>query len=103
MDLQSRFDALLSLAQEIGLTIRREPLGGEGGGYCMLRGQSVLFVDTMADLETRYERTLAALAPLAEVERRYVPPEVREDIERLRAIRITTETRREGRIMKDER
>jgi hypothetical protein len=95
MDLQSRFDALLSLAQEIGLTIRREALGGEGGGYCRLRGQSVLFVDTMADLETRYERTLAALAPLPEVDRRYLPPEVREDLERLRTT-TTTETRKHG-------
>jgi hypothetical protein len=96
MDLQSRFDALLALATEIGLTIRREPLGGEGGGYCMLRGRAVLFVDTMADLETRYERTLAALAPLPEVDRRYLPPEVREDLERQRSTKTTTETRRYG-------
>ncbi|HVP13712.1 MAG TPA: hypothetical protein VMV94_21230 [Phycisphaerae bacterium] len=96
MDLQSRFDALLSLAAEMGLTVRREPLGGEGGGYCMLRGQSVLFVDTMADLETRYERTLAALAPLPETDRRYLPPEVREDLERQKTAKITTETRRHG-------
>jgi hypothetical protein len=84
MDLQSRLDALLAMAEEIGLKIRREPLGGDGGGYCLLRGQRVLFVDTAADLETRYERTLAALAPLAELDQRYLPPEVREEIDRQR-------------------
>lgn len=84
MDLQTRLDTLLSTAEEIGLSVRREPQGGEGGGYCVLRGQRVLFVDTMADLGTRYERTLAALAPLPEIEQKYLPPEIREDIEEQR-------------------
>lgn len=82
MDLQARLDALLTVAEEIGLSVRREPLGGDGGGYCVLRGRRVLFVDTAADLETRYERTLAAIARLPDVEQRYLPPEVRDDIER---------------------
>jgi len=82
VDLQARLDALLTAAEEIGLAVRREPLGGEGGGYCVLRGQRVLFVDTTADLETRYERTLAALSRLPEIDQRYLLPEVRDDIER---------------------
>ena len=82
MDLQSRLDALVALAEEIGLTVRREPLGGDGGGYCVLRGRRILFVDTSADLETSYERTLEALAPLPELDQRYLRPEIREDLER---------------------
>jgi hypothetical protein len=85
MDLQARLDILIGLAQEAGLTIRREPLGGDGGGFCLIKGQRVLFIDTQADLETRYERTLQALAWLPELEQRYVPPEVRDDLERQRA------------------
>ena len=84
MDLQSKLDALLALAEEIGLTIRYESLGGTGGGYCVLRDQRILFVDTAADLETRYERTLEALAPLSEIDQRYLRPEIREDITGLR-------------------
>ena len=84
MDLQTRLDALVALADEIGLSVRREPLGGSGGGYCVLRGQRVLFVDTMADLESKYERTLAALAPLPEIDEKYLRPEIRDDIERFR-------------------
>jgi hypothetical protein len=84
VDLQARLDALLAVAEEIGLSVRREPLGGDGGGYCVLRRQRVLFVDTAADLETRYERTLAAISRLPEIEQRYLPPEVRDDIERQR-------------------
>lgn len=84
MDLQTRLDELLSLADQIGLTIRRESLGGSGGGLCILKGRRVLFLDTSADLETRYERTLAALAPLPDLDARYIRPDVREDIDRLR-------------------
>ncbi len=87
MDLQTRLDELLSLADQIGLTIRRESLGGSGGGLCILKGQRVLFLDTAADLETRYERTLAALAPLPDLDTRYIRPDVREDLDRLRAFR----------------
>ncbi len=91
MNTESRLDALISLAEEIGLTIRREPLGGDGGGYCVLRDKRLLFVDTTADLETQYDRTVAALAPLAELDRHYLTPEVREDIERRRAETTTPE------------
>lgn len=85
MDLETRLESLLTLAEELGLTVRREPLGGDGGGYCVLRNQRILFVDVTAELETRYERTLTALAPLPELDGRFIRPEIREDIERQRA------------------
>ncbi len=84
MDLQDKLDALLALAGQIGLTIRREPLGGDGGGYCVLRGRRVLFIDSSADLATRYERTLSAVAALKEADEHYLPPDLREEIDRLR-------------------
>ena len=84
MDLASRLDQLLTVAESIGLDVRAEPMGGEGGGLCRLRGQRVLFVDTSADLATRYERTLAAMAPLPELDECYLLPELRGDIERQR-------------------
>lgn len=85
MDLQSRLDELLRIAEEMGLSVRRVPMGGDGGGFCVVRGERRLFVDTLADLETRYERTLEAMAPLPEIEAHYLCPEVRDDIERQRA------------------
>jgi hypothetical protein len=85
MELQRKLDALVELAGQIGLEIRREPLGGEGGGYCVVRGRRVLFIDTTADLPTCYDRTAAAIARLGEIEQRYLPPEIREDIERYRS------------------
>lgn len=91
MDLGSRLEALLSLAEEIGIDIRAEPMGGEGGGLCRIKGHRVLFVDTFADLATRYDRTLSAIADLPELEDHYLAPEVRRDLEQFRS-----ERRRDG-------
>ncbi len=85
MDLQARLDTLLAIAEEIGLDIRKEQLGGTGGGLCVLRGRRVLFVDTAADLEERYEAILSALAPLPDLDQHFLPPEIRDDVDRQRA------------------
>lgn len=84
MDLEARLSELLRAAEEVGLTIQRVPMGGDGGGFCVVKGERRLFIDTMADSETRYERTLAALAPLPEMDKQYLRPEVREDLDRQR-------------------
>jgi hypothetical protein len=84
MDLAERLESLLEVAEQMGVEIRAEFMGGDGGGLCTLKGQRVLFVDTSADLNTRYERTLAALAPLAELDDHFLVPALRQDIERQR-------------------
>jgi len=84
VELQDRLDVLLDLAEKLGIGIRREPMGGEGGGLCALRGRRILFLDTSADLETRYERTVKSLAPLPELDDLYVVPEVRDDLDACR-------------------
>ncbi|MFQ6048755.1 MAG: hypothetical protein ACE5K7_05265 [Phycisphaerae bacterium] len=84
MDLQERLEALLAVAERLGIQVRREPLGGQGGGLCTLRGRKILFVDSEADAETRYETALSALGPLEAVHNHYLRPELREDLERYR-------------------
>ena len=86
MDLSRRLDALLELAEHLGIDIRAETMGGAGGGLCRLKGRRVLFVDTTADLATRYDRTLAAMAGLQEIDGQYLLPEVRQDIDRQRQV-----------------
>ena len=86
MELQHRLEALLTLSEQLGIDVRAETMGGEGGGMCKLRGQWVLFVDTTADLATRYDRTLTALTTWPDLENHYLPPEVRDDLERQRQI-----------------
>lgn len=84
MDIGARLEILLELAEEIGVDVRAEPMGGDGGGLCVLKGKRVLFVDTSADMTVRYERTLAGMANLGELEGRFIVPEVRRDLEQSR-------------------
>lgn len=81
MDIGTRLEMLLELAEEIGIEVRAVTMGGEGGGLCVLKGRRVLFVDTAADLGTRYERTLAGMAGLPELEGRFIVPEIRQDLD----------------------
>jgi hypothetical protein len=69
---------LLDLAGKLGIEIRRELLGGDGGGLCLLRGRKVLFVDTAAALIDQVETTAAALSDVDGVAECYVRPEVRQ-------------------------
>jgi hypothetical protein len=85
MELSSRLSQLLSLAEELDIDVRVASMGGEGGGLCVLKGQHVLFVDLTADLATRYERTLTSMADLPELENRFLPPEIRQDLEKARS------------------
>ncbi|MEP0843592.1 MAG: hypothetical protein HRF43_12890 [Phycisphaerae bacterium] len=84
MDLSRRLEALLEAAEQLGIDIRVEPMGGAGGGLCLLKKRRVLFVDTSADLATRYDRTVTALAGLDDLDGQYLLPEVRQDLERQR-------------------
>jgi len=80
----SRLEEVLAAAEQCGIEVRRANLGGEGGGLCVIKGKQVLFVDTMADLETRFARTVEALATLEEIDQIYLRPEVREAIDKYR-------------------
>jgi hypothetical protein len=84
MDAGEQFEQILEAAERLGLTVRFEPLGGDGGGLARLRGRDVLFVDTLADTATRLERSLEALARLPGIDEHYLRPDLREHIDRIR-------------------
>jgi hypothetical protein len=84
MDLSNRLESLLELAEQLGMDVRCEQMGGDGGGLCKLRGQYVLFVDLTADLATRYDCVITALAGVKDLDQHYLPPEIREDLEKHR-------------------
>jgi hypothetical protein len=86
MDIGRRLEALLEVAEEIGIEVRAEQMGGDGGGLCRLKGRRVLFLDLSADLASRYDRTLASLADTPELESRYLVPELRADLEKQKGV-----------------
>jgi hypothetical protein len=75
-------ESLLALGEQLGVEVRAEPMGGKGGGLCRLKGKTILFLDTSADLATRYDRTVAAMATIDGIDEHYLIPEVRRDLER---------------------
>ena len=84
MDAGEQFERVLEVAEGIGLAVRFEPISGDGGGLCRIKGQNVLFVDTLADAGTRLERSLEALSRLPGIDDLYLRPDLREHIDRIR-------------------
>lgn len=83
-DFTAQLDEFIELCRRLGLEVRKEQLGGTGGGLCSVHGRRVLFIDLDADVATRLDRCLAALATVPEVDSIFITPALRERIDRLR-------------------
>ena len=74
-------EELLALLETNGVTIRSEPLGGCGGGLCIIKDQAIFFVDTQAPSADMAVICAEAVVKIVDVEKIYVRPEVRQFIE----------------------
>jgi len=81
MNEQRILDELLALLEDHGVTIRREPLGGSGGGLCSVKGAHIFFLDTEANSADMATRCAEAVGKVLDTEAIYVRPEVRQFIE----------------------
>ncbi|MDH4238906.1 MAG: hypothetical protein OEW48_05040 [Phycisphaerae bacterium] len=81
MNEQRIVEELLTLLEANGVTIRNEPLGGSGGGLCTMKGQSIFFVDTQAQSADIAPICAEAVSKVADIEKLYIKPEVRQFIE----------------------
>jgi len=81
MELAAQIDAVVEVVLRHGVEVRREHLGGGGGGLCTLRGRKVLFIDMDADPATRLEQSLAGMRLLPGVADIFMPPEIRERLD----------------------
>ena len=88
MDPGVQIELITSVLERSGVEIRKEHLGGSGGSLCKLKGKLVLFIDLDADTATRADRCVAALASMQEVDGMFLPPELREQVDRHRAGRL---------------
>ena len=83
VDTHQQLEALLDLAEQVGLSVRRlagSAAGAEhpGGALVRLRGREVLFLDNSAAAADQLAVVAAALAGRPEVEGRFLPPRLRE-------------------------
>lgn len=82
MNQQEIIEELLLLLESKGVIIRRESLGGRGGGLCAMRDKTIFFVDTMAPSIETGVLCCKALAKLIDLESIYLRPQLREFIEK---------------------
>lgn len=85
-EMASQLDVVLDVLERMNVELREEHLGGSGGGLCKLRGRHVLFVDLDADAATRLDQGLQALADLPGSDAHFLPPVLRDRIDRLRDV-----------------
>ena len=78
MDSQELLEHLLELAAQLDISVRRTDLGGSGGSLVNLRGQQILFIDTLADPADQLERIIPSFASLPSLDDIYIIPELRQ-------------------------
>jgi hypothetical protein len=81
MDEQRILEELLALLEANNVRIRREPLGGRGGGLAAMKGEKIFFVDTEAASAEVATRCAEAIVKVVDIETIYLRPEVRQFID----------------------
>ncbi len=77
-DAELLLDELVELAERLDMTVRRLPLGGEGGGLAQVRGRWVLFIDAQAPPADQLDRLTEQMSQHDGVRNQYVSPALRE-------------------------
>ena len=81
MNEQRILEELLALLEANGVAIRDEPLGGNGGGLCAMKGRQIFFVDNQAPSEVVAAICAEVITKVVDIEQVYIKPEVRQFIE----------------------
>jgi hypothetical protein len=71
----------MALLESHEVKIRREPLGGGGGGLVTIKGESIFFIDAEALTAEVAARCAEAVVTLLDIDTVYLRPEVRRYVE----------------------
>ena len=85
MDVEQKLSTILQVFDALGVTVRFEGLGGQGGGVCRMKEKILVFIDLDADSSWRYQTVLSALGEASDLDDIYLLPEIRADLEKLKA------------------
>ncbi|MBI5325957.1 MAG: hypothetical protein HZB41_11915 [Ignavibacteriae bacterium] len=80
MKLKEIFDELINVAQDAGITVKKEK-GNFRGGYCVINGKEMIVLNKSTTLETMSSLVAKSLAERA-VDNVYIKPVVRDFIEK---------------------
>lgn len=83
MDYQTITQQLLVLLEENGVQIRKDAMGGGGGGLCRLKEKDLMLIDCdSSSLETAAACAKAVHEVVQDIESIYLKPAVREFIDK---------------------
>lgn len=82
MNEQNILEELLAVLEANGVKVRTEPLGGNGGGLCFIKGEKFFFVDTQAAAAESAAICAQAVSELVDTDSIYLKPQIREFIEK---------------------
>ncbi len=87
MNHQAILENLLELLAASHITIRREPMGGGGGGLCQLKDKKVFFLDTQTgSYESAAQAAKAVWKVIEDPEAIFLMPAVRDFLDRFKEI-----------------
>ena len=81
MDSDGILEELVAVLERQGVDIRRENLGGRGGGLCKFKDKQVFFLDTECDAYEMAGVCAQAVRANIDIENVYIKPEIRRFIE----------------------
>jgi len=79
------FEAAMQLATRLGITVRQEWLGGQGGGVCEINGHTCVFLDLADEPADHVEHLLQALHAHPRLASSEMPPALRQRLAGTRA------------------
>ena len=82
MDTRDITEELVALLEQNGVNIRREAMGGGGGGMCVIKEKRIFFVDTECPVAEMNAICSHAVNELLDIESIYIRPQVREFLEK---------------------
>ncbi len=82
MDTRAIIEELVALLELNGVDIRRQAMGGGGGGLCEIKGKKIFFVDTECSIIEMSAICSHAVNELLDIESMYIRPQVRQYLEK---------------------
>jgi hypothetical protein len=82
MDTRAILEELLSLLDLSGVQIRREAMGGGGGGMCVIKERKIFFMDIDCPVIEMTVIASHSVNELLDIESIYIRPQVRQYLEK---------------------
>lgn len=90
MDTKEITEELVALLEQKGVNVRREAMGGGGGGLCVIKEKRVFFVDTECPIAEMNAICSRAVNEVLDIESVYIRPQVRQFLEKYADVQSTT-------------